>query len=266
MKKFFLALFVAFLGSMSLQAQIVYEDFEGATSNLPWAAPGNGYNGVIANPDMSGINTSAKVGSYTKEQGVGYSLFWAIDLAPLDISEYNQFKLKVWCSTATPVLLKFESTTGQNVEKNVTMPAAGQWVDLDFDMSAGANLTNLTRIIIFFDPGNDPSNNTYYFDDLVATKAQRIIEDWESPSGNTWISLNGTYDGPLANPDATGINTTATVGSFPTTQLPITTLPLAPCQQHLTCRFTTNSTSASGRLPLRRCSSKLKAVGNRWKK
>ncbi|MCC6462943.1 MAG: T9SS type A sorting domain-containing protein [Saprospiraceae bacterium] len=214
MKKFFLLSFLTLLCSFGLRAQIVYEDFEGGTSDLAWASPDGTYNGVIANPGPDAVNNSGFVGSYTKAAGFGYSLFWVPSLAqPLDLTEYNQFKLKVWCSTATPILLKFEGP-GQAVEKSATMTVAGGWNELSFDMSAGATKDQLTKIIIFFDPGNDPSSPTYYFDDLVAYKAERCYETFESPSDITWTGLNATYNGAIANPDATGVNTTATVGSI----------------------------------------------------
>lgn len=215
MKKVFLSTLLVLSGifGANAQTQIVYEDFEGGVSDLNWAAPDGTFNGVIANPGPDAVNGSAFVGSYTKG-ATGYSLFWDPALtAPLDLSVYNQLKLKVWCSTATPVLLKFEGT-GPAIEKSAVMPAANQWVELTFDMSGGEFYTGLTKVIIFFDPGNDASTHTYYFDDLRAVKAAQDIETFETPSGITWTSLNGTYNGAIANPGADGVNGSATVGSF----------------------------------------------------
>ncbi|MCB9307375.1 MAG: T9SS type A sorting domain-containing protein [Lewinellaceae bacterium] len=214
MKNAFLLTLFAFLGYFGAHAQIVYEDFEGGTSDLNWTAADGTYNGVLANPAPDAVNGSGFVGSYTKGMGFGYSLFWVPDLAqPLDLSEFSRFKLKVWCTEATPILLKLEGT-GQAVEKQAVMPAANQWVELSFDLSKGENMNQLTKIIIFFDPGNDPSANTYYFDDLVAEKNENVIEDFETPSGITWTDLNGTYNGVVTNPDPNQINGSAMVGSF----------------------------------------------------
>ncbi|MCB0575699.1 MAG: hypothetical protein KDC61_14165, partial [Saprospiraceae bacterium] len=214
MKNAFLLTLFAFLGYFGAHAQIVYEDFEGGTSDLNWTAADGTYNGVLANPAPDAVNGSGFVGSYTKGMGFGYSLFWVPDLAqPLDLSEFSRFKLKVWCTEATPILLKLEGT-GQAVEKQAVMPAANQWVELSFDLSKGENMDQLTKIIIFFDPGNDPSANTYYFDDLVAEKNENVIEDFETPSGITWTDLNGTYNGVVTNPDPNQINGSAMVGSF----------------------------------------------------
>ncbi len=213
MKKVFLATLLALWGFFGANAQVVYEDFEGGTSDLAWAAPDGTYNGVVANPAPDAVNNSASVGSYTKAAGFGYSLFWVPSVPPVDLTEFNQFKLKVYSTAATRVLFKLEGP-GQAVEKIDSMPAANQWVELTFDLSGGEYLNNLTKIIIFFDPGNDPSSNTYYFDDLVAVKAPQNIETFETPSGITWSSLNGTYNGAVANPDPDAVNASATVGSF----------------------------------------------------
>lgn len=217
MKKVILSTLLLLLGLFGLnaQTQIVYEDFEGGVADLAWQAPpGNGtYNGVIANPGPDAVNGSGSVGSYTKG-ATGYSLFWDPALAaPLDLSVYNQFKIKVWCATATPVLLKLEGT-GPAIEKTAVMPAANQWVELTFDMSGGEFYTGLTKIILFFDPGNDASTHTYYFDDLRAVKAAQDIETFETPSGITWSNINGTYNGAITNPGPDGVNGSATVGSF----------------------------------------------------
>lgn len=215
MKKVFLSTLLAMLGFFGANAQTVYEDFEGGTSDLNWAAPpGNGtYNGVVANPAPDAVNNSAFVGSYTKG-ATGYSLFWDPALAaPLNLTVNNQLKLKVWCATATPVLLKFEGT-GPAIEKTAVMSAANQWVELTFDMSGAEFYTGLTKVIIFFDPGNDASTHTYYFDDLLAVKTAKDIETFETPSGINWTSLNGAFNGAVANPAADAVNGSATVGSF----------------------------------------------------
>ena len=213
MKKLILSTLLAVLGCFGAIAQVVYEDFEGGVSDLAWQQFDGTYNGVVANPGKDAVNGSDFVGSYTKGAGFGYSLFGVSPLAqPLDLTGFNRFKLKVWCSVATPVLLKFEGVGA--VEKTAVIPAAGQWVELTFDMSKGEGLTGLTKIFIFFDPGVDASSNTYYFDDLVAVKNENVVEDFETPSGVTWSSINGTFNGAIANPATNAVDGSATVGSF----------------------------------------------------
>ncbi len=192
-----------------LQAQAVYENFEGGVSSLPWIGADGTYNGVIPNPAPDAVNSSESVGSYTKGAGFSYSLFLAEVLSPLDIREFNQFTLKVWCDVATPVLLKLEGP-GASIEKTAEMAVAGAWNELHFDLSGGAGLTTLNKIIIFFDPGVDASSHTYYFDDLIAYGSEQCYDDFESGSSNiNWQGLDGLYEGIVDNPEPNKVNESA---------------------------------------------------------
>lgn len=193
--------------------QIVFEDFEGG-ADLSWAAPNGTYNGVVSNPDPDAVNGSADVGSYTKSDLTSYSLFWATGLSPIDLSEYNQFKLQVYSTVATSILLKLEGDGGQAVEKTQAITQTNQWVEYTFDLSPGLYFDNLTKIIIFFDPGTLASSDTYLFDNLVAHKAGIAYEDFEGGADLTWSGLNGTFDGVVANPEPNFINSSVDVGAY----------------------------------------------------
>jgi hypothetical protein len=214
MKKLILSALLVILWFAATNAQVVYETFEGGASQQAWSAADGTYNGVVANPAPDATDGSAFCGSYTKKQGASYSLFWVPSLAqPLDISQYHQFKLKVRCDHPTPVLLKFEGV-GQSVEKTAVMTKTNQWEELRFDMSAGAFKNGLTKIIIFFDPGVDSSHNTYYFDDLVANKAQLCYETFEGGPQQAWQGLDGVYAGAVANPVLDAVNSSSTCGQY----------------------------------------------------
>jgi len=214
MKKNLLAILFALLGSFGLSAQVVYEDFEGGAS-LGWTGINGAYNGAIANPGPDAVNGSATVGSYTNNIGFDFCFNIADLPSAVDISEFNQFKMKVWSPVATgKILFKLEpSSGGPASEKFVDITAANQWVEYTFDLSGGANITNLDKIVLSFNSFVFDAS-TFYFDDIRAVKAERVFEDFETPSGITWISLNGTYNGAIANPDPNQVNNSATVGSF----------------------------------------------------
>lgn len=197
-----------------VQAQIVYEDFESGEASLPWNAADGTYNGVIPNPGPDAVNSSNFVGSYTKSGAHAYSLFIAQDFgSKIDLSEYNQLRLKVWCATATPVLLKFEGP-GQGVERTAEITEAGAWNELVFDFSGAEALNNLSRVIIFFDPGVESSDHTYYFDDLVAYRDQQCIETFENGPALVWNGFDGIYEGVVENPDPNFINSSEFVAKY----------------------------------------------------
>jgi len=194
-----------------------WETFESGTAALPWAGINGSYNGVVDNPDVSAGNMSAKVASYTNIAPSDFCFALANTGAAFSLAEYNQFKFKAWSPIApTRVLFKIEGG-GQAVEKFIDITVANQWVEYTADLSGGAAYTGLTTFLISFNPfvaGGD--NNTYYFDDIVAVRAERTYENFESPSGIIWNAGNGAYNGPVANPDPASeyYNATATVGSY----------------------------------------------------
>ncbi|MDO8970719.1 MAG: hypothetical protein Q7U74_08530, partial [Saprospiraceae bacterium] len=64
MKNFFITALLLVFGALGLNAQVIYEDFEGG-ANLTWVGLNGIYDGAIPNPDPTGVNTSETVGSYT---------------------------------------------------------------------------------------------------------------------------------------------------------------------------------------------------------
>ncbi len=214
MKNFFITALLLMFGILGVNAQVTYEDFEGGVPDLAWNGLNGTYGGAVANPDQSGANTSAWVGSYTNSPTFDFCFALYTFPATLDISEFNQFKMKIWSPTAPcKALLKLEGPGGPAVEKIVDITVANQWVEYTFDLSAGAGYTNLKTILVSFNSFVLGDDKTYYFDDIRAEKAEICHETFEPTSAN-WIGLNGTFDGAVANPGPTPVNNSATVGSF----------------------------------------------------
>ena len=215
MKRFFLLTLLAFSGYFGLNAQVIYEDFEGGTPDLAWTGLNGTYNGAVANPDQTGANTSAWVGSFTNSPT--FDFCFALHTFPnvLDISEYNQFKMKIWSPTApAKALFKLEGPGGPAVEKIVDITVANQWVEYSFDLSAGAGYSNLKTVLVSFNSFVLGDDKTYYFDDIRADKAEVCHETFEGGSGINWTAINGTFDGAIANPGPNQVNNSATVGSY----------------------------------------------------
>ncbi|TAE61689.1 MAG: T9SS C-terminal target domain-containing protein [Bacteroidetes bacterium] len=221
MNRVLLLLTVLVLSLSFLRAQTVYEDFEGGVADQNWIGADGVYNGVFINPDPTGLNTSGFVGSYTKSTAHAYSLFIATLPAVMDLSVNNQFKIKIYSPVATQVLLKLEGTGGA-IEQIKNIVNTNVWQEYTFDFSAAAGNTTLNKIIIFFDPGVTTSGDTYLFDDVIASPAgacagtvadPEIIDNFEcqrnASYGAGWNILS-----VINNPDPTGINTSAQVGSY----------------------------------------------------
>ena len=85
-------------------------DFESNTITYTITDFGGGQMSVENNPDMSGLNTSAKVGQMIKNIGEVYGGSFFELAVPVDFSMGKHFKMKVWSPTVgTGVLLKMEN-------------------------------------------------------------------------------------------------------------------------------------------------------------
>ena len=222
MKKILLTLPLLLLGMTFSYGQVVYEDFEGTLLN--WNPFGDGvFNGAVDNPDMTGVNTSALCGSYTKSDATPYSLLITVLDEPMDLSVNNEFHIMVYAPVATQILLKLENADNtQSIEAIKNIPATDTWREYVFDFSSAAAVADFNKIIIFFDPGVTESNDTYLFDNIEAhpagacagTTPDPLIQDDFECQRN--VSYGAGYDSlsVIANPDASGINTSSQVGQY----------------------------------------------------
>lgn len=204
--------FLLMLSFSIANAQTVYEDFESGTANMTWKGFDGVWNGIIANPGKDAGNGSEKVASYKKSDQHEYSLLLAESATAFDLSKNNLFKIKIWSSAKTSVLLKLEGAGG-NIEKKATFSETNKWVEYTFDMSAAAANKGLTKMILFFDPGQK-SGDTYYFDDIVAVPSSAVLEDFETTAKLPWKAYEGKWEGVVANPKTNKVNSSPNVGSY----------------------------------------------------
>ena len=120
---------------------------------------------IIDNPDMSGINTSAKVLEtvHGNEPWAGLST----DLTDnMDLRAGTTVTLKVWAPATGDFRLKLENVDDSNDFVQIDMPvnAANEWVEVTWDVSDAAGKP-YKRLVIF--PGWDvPNAGTFYVDDI----------------------------------------------------------------------------------------------------
>ncbi|MBE0637450.1 MAG: hypothetical protein IH598_02915 [Bacteroidales bacterium] len=197
-------------------------NFESFTVNYAFLDFGGNTATVIDNPDQSGINTSARVAKAVK--GAGAEI-WAGSLlileTPIDFSTNKLFKLKVWSPKSGAVVkLKVENLDSGEIafEADATTSTSNSWEELEYDFSAIDVSQTYQKIVFFFDFGNVGDDATYYFDDvkLVAGSAPSTLPiqnfEGEPPA---FIAFGNIADIEiLANPDPSGLNTTATVAKL----------------------------------------------------
>lgn len=188
----------------------VFGNFGGATST------------VVANPDASGENTSAQVGQLVKAGGAEV---WAGSLLqlpnPIDFASGDQFSVKVWSPKSGMVVkLKVENDQDANIAYEVDgmTQTSNQWETISFDFSGIDKSQTYHKVVIFMDFGNPGDETTYYFDDFTLTGETTSFSlpiDFESETVDyTFVDFGNAFAQRINNPDASGINTSAKVGTL----------------------------------------------------
>ncbi len=150
-------------------------DFESSTLNYAFTDFAGGATTKIANPQISGINTSANVAKMIKSVGELYGGSFISLASPIDFSVNKTFKVKVFSPrVGAKLLLKVENNSDAsiNFEKEATSTVANAWEDLTFDYSAISTTNSYQKLIFIFDlgtMGNGTSNFTWLFDDVRLT-------------------------------------------------------------------------------------------------
>jgi len=132
---------------------------------------------IIANPDQSGINTSATVAKFTALEGgnpwAGVESQQGVDLGTFQWNDDNRIvKIHVWKPVISDVGIKFATETGwAEPEILVSNTVTNQWEELTFDFSNAINPPDgngtLGQIIIFPDFDNREQDNVVYFDNIT---------------------------------------------------------------------------------------------------
>jgi len=131
---------------------------------------------VIENPDASGENTSATVGSLLDpDQSVFYTGTSSTLDGYINLTEKNTFTVKVWSPVEGAVIkFKLEDSADPSISNEVdqTITEANVWEELTYEFPAEDSEKFDTVVVFFnFDPNGDQSpkegENTYFFDDII---------------------------------------------------------------------------------------------------
>jgi hypothetical protein len=237
-------LLAAFLSTSALAtAQIVWDDFDNPEGILYDYYDGTDFQQSFANPDVSGVNTSALCAKYDRNAGVQFDVIVTDPLGGVnvdDVSDYvsgaKTMSVNVYSPSAgTTIQITLEDKNvagptnypaGRHSEYLVTTTVAGQWETLTFSLSAQPDLAvsnaTVNRLVLLFDPGSF-SADTYYWDDLMGpefsnpcvgvTPDPTILDDFECQRNISYAFSNGTLQS-APNPLVSGINTSVGCAKF----------------------------------------------------
>jgi hypothetical protein len=205
-------------------AQTLPLDFESTTINYSFTDFDGGVATKIANPQISGINTSATVMQMVKGAGAVWAGSKITMANPIDFTTQRMIKVKVFSPVAgIQLMLKFEGAGPFNFQKlSAPITTANVWEELTFDFSNDA-VNNLNNQIVFMfnfgNQGDGSANSTYLFDDVTQSAGVGPILDlpvlplhFESTSvAYPFTDFAGGATTIMANPFPDAINPSATV-------------------------------------------------------
>jgi len=188
MKQFFVLLAMV-LVTFTGYSQYIYNDFDANQNNAFSGWPN--IPEVVANPDPSGINTSAHVAKFIRS-GEQWAHSFANLPGKVNFETGTTFKLKVWSPIVCQVLFKLEDQANGAISTEVmgNVTTANQWVEIQYNFS-GAGSELYDKLVIFFDFATT-TDHTFYFDD---------VEGPEYGGGTPVVGLYFpvTFDDPLIN-------------------------------------------------------------------
>ena len=170
-------------------AQSLPIDFESGITTSNFVDFDGGVGTVIANPQSSGINTSAMVAQIVRNGGE----VWAgskISLANnLDFTTDNTISMKVFTTAPIGTQVKFKLEGGGGAdERDAYTTVSGAWETLTWDFTGVANTFNdLVFMFDFGNTGNGSATSTFLFDDI------------EQLFGGTQIDLPVTFESLTVN-------------------------------------------------------------------
>ena len=207
-------------------------DFEagGEGANWGWNVFENADNPpleFVANPDPSGINTSAMVAKFTaRDTNAGAAPYAGLEsqhggnIGTFDLTSENALvNIMVYKTKISDVGIKFATPSGGALpEIKVANTLINQWelITIDFTSYIGlGETTGLDQIIVFPDFINRTADDIIYFDNITfgipvlnPIDLPITFEDDQTP---TFSDFNGSSTLLIPNPDASGANTSATV-------------------------------------------------------
>ncbi len=206
---------------------VLIEHFE-AGAVLPWAPLDantvlHGSFVVADNPSKTGVNTTNRVGKYTKGTSA-FSTLAAVVPGIINIKDRSQFNVDVLAPAGSVnVIMQLESISKGNKEVTRNLKTPGSWETLSFDFSAHKDITDWVAAKVIFNPGKAESGAMFFFDNVTlgpttidpcegVVAIANLIDDFECQrnyqfgAGKDLISVvNNPKLGPVNNSTKVGL-------------------------------------------------------------
>jgi len=232
---------------MSSQNQVF--DYETAETSINFQVFGGNLEGaqttVVANPDMSGANTSATVLEAKKASDAPDWGGMFANPAPaggIDATNGGTVCMDVWMSEPGSIRLKLEMADNAdpaNFEMDAAVATGGEWVNVCYDLSANSLAGDMTPAagksfvgLVFFPNFGVEGNGTetvFYLDNITIPESEgggdpiecKSLYDFETTTMDTYQTFGGGADSVhvsadfiIANPGPDAVNESANVMEY----------------------------------------------------
>ncbi len=183
------ALFLSIFVVSAAQSQSLPINFESAITTSNFENFDGGIGTVIANPQPSGINTSATVAQIVRNGGAIWSGSKIKLTQNLNFSTLNTLSIKVFTTAPIGTTVKFKlEGAGPATERDAKTTVSNAWETLKWDFTGtAANLNYLVFMFDFGNVGNGGANSTFLFDEV------------EQLFGGAQINLPVDFEGSTTN-------------------------------------------------------------------
>ncbi|MFK7834483.1 MAG: T9SS type A sorting domain-containing protein [Winogradskyella sp.] len=221
MKKFYTLLFL--FATFTSFSQSLPIDFEGDVTTSDFVDFDGGIAMVIANPSVSGINTSTTVAQIIRNGGAIFGGSKILLTDNLNFSVLTKLTMKVYTTAPIGTIVKFKlEGSGPAVDVDATTTVSGAWETLEWVFVGTAN--NLNELVFMFDFGNvgdGTATSTFYFDDIeqiagpIAPTPLSLPIDFEMGEVDTdFLNYGGATASVIPNPQVDAENPSTTVGQI----------------------------------------------------
>ncbi|KPM30666.1 Hypothetical protein I595_3162 [Croceitalea dokdonensis DOKDO 023] len=214
--------------------------FESTTLTYSFVGFEGADSAIEANPVTDGINPTSTAMRSTKTVGAQFFAGTFLDLeSPIDFASTQTISIKTLSpKVGIPIRMALENSAGgvDQIVVDVNTTVANAWEELRFDFSGVFNSgAQYNRMVIFFEfvPDLAGDGSTYYYDDIQILGSSGDNGGTSGASGNvddsaatqvalpvgfestsltySFVGFEGADSAIEANPDASGINPTATI-------------------------------------------------------
>jgi len=137
---------------------------------------------ILSNPDPSEINSSDKVGKYSRSDFKNNDVLIFEFNGPLSLANNEAISMKIWSSVAQDVLISLQDASGTNVfDQSVLLLGNSSWQEYTFNYTdINTDNVDITKAIILFGPEQANNASVFYFDDFSISESTANVYELQN--------------------------------------------------------------------------------------